>query len=201
MRFRLLALIPLLGVLTVCTVSAERVYVREVDNEVLVADETDDVATLSTFGVSFEEELVKSQEELAIENCPYNVPYDSKSWNITWMPYQAVTSRGSNQYKLLYSEEAYTDEETGLRMYDGRYCVALGTGWCYQIGTKVDIVMENGAVFKCILGDVKSDAHTDASHKFQAMDGSVLEMIRDNKYDLNYPEDLKGRIVKVVVLD
>lgn len=126
------------------------------------------------------------------------------SLNKTYMAYTAVTSRNSAQYRLLYGDSAHTDEETGLRMVDDRICIAVGTFYANRIGTKLDLVMENGNVVKCILGDVKSDRHTDPTHRFQAQDGSVAEMIVDYEYfnsTKQYPDELRGRISRIEVVE
>ena len=66
-------------------------------------------------------------------------------------------------------------------MYEGRYCIAVGTAYAKKIGTYIDVVLEDGTILNCILGDVKSDAHTDETHRFHAVDGSVVEFIVDYK--------------------
>ena len=184
--------IAVLGVLSVVMLGTVTTSAEVVTN--------DEFGVISTFGVVLTEQEVVSQEDLLVESCPRNVSSASKSYNITYMAYQAVTATGSSQYRLLYGENAYTDESTGIRMVDGRYCVAVGTGWASVIGTKIDVVMDNGSVFKCILGDVKADIHTDPTNKYQAMDGSVLEMIVDRNYALHYPDGLSGTIAKIVVI-
>lgn len=126
------------------------------------------------------------------------------SANFTYMAYTAVTSRNSGQYKLLYGDSAYTDTVTGLRMVDGRYCIAVGTFYASKIGTKINLVMENGGVVECILGDVKSDEHTDPTHRYQKYDGSVAEMIVDYNYfksTSQYPSDLRGRISRIEIVE
>lgn len=138
-----------------------------------------------------EEEEKKLKEEFA-EACKKNgggnVPDGAKdpetgvacdSHNTTYMAYTAVTSTSSPQYRLLNANYAYTDEETGIRMVDGRYCIALGSGYTSLIGEKVNLVMKDGTVLKCILGDQKADAHTDPTNRFQKYDGSVAEIIVD----------------------
>lgn len=150
----------------------------------------------------------------------HNEISECRSNTKTYMAYTAVTSRNSRQYKLLNSPECYTNEY-GLRMIGERYCIALGTGYCREIGTKVDLVLEDGSIVKCILGDVKSDAHTDeATHTYHvggyedgvlyAGDGSVAEFIVDNAVynsargnnsgSVSWIDGLDGKIIKVVVL-
>lgn len=162
----------------------------------------EEVGKIGTMGVFFVEKDVMSQAEIeALKKSQY-IPDGANSSNITWMAYQAVTAKGSAQYKLLYGEDAYTDEETGLRMVDGCICAAIGTGWGTVIGDKFDVYMKNGNVFHCIMGDAKADIHTDElTHKYQAFDGSVLELIRDSGHELKYPDGMSGGIERIVVLD
>lgn len=92
----------------------------------------------------------------------------------SYMPYDlfATTSR---QYQIQL--DAYTNE-FGLRMVNGKYCVAIGTGYGADVGTVIEVVMKNGYSYLCIVGDIKADIHTDATNKY-ALDGSVLEFIVD----------------------
>lgn len=109
----------------------------------------------------------------------YNIP---SSWNSAfkaYMGYQAVTDSTSPQFKMLRSPKAYTDDQ-GLRMVEGRYCVALGSGFTTKIGTKVDIELTNGVVIPCILGDQKQDVHTKDNHMRCVSNGSVAEFIMDD---------------------
>lgn len=122
----------------------------------------------------------------------------------TYMAYQTVHTLSSDQYKMLYSDLCYTDPETGLRMVGDRYCVAVGTHYAYKIGTKINVLMQNGSVVKCILGDVKADEHTDPSHRYQRWDGSVLEMIVDETVFQgieHYPPEIVGKIERIDIVD
>jgi hypothetical protein len=74
---------------------------------------------------------------------------------------------------------AHTDNN-GMRKVGSRYCVALGSYYTTTIGTEFDLIMENGTVIPCILGDVKSDLHTDAKHQRGKNDGCVAEFIVDD---------------------
>lgn len=92
----------------------------------------------------------------------------------SYMDYRAITSKSSPQYKLQH-KHAYTDD-TGIRMVDGRYCIALGSHYTHKIGQYVDLVLANGTVIECIIGDQKDDRDTNASHTI-AHDGSATEFI------------------------
>lgn len=96
----------------------------------------------------------------------------------SYMSYKAITNRNSKQYEL--QKYAYTDY-LGLRCVDGRICVAVGTYYTNTIGTKLDIVMKNGAVIECIVGDIKADIHTDKLNRQHSIDKSVIEFIVDVK--------------------
>lgn len=160
--------------------------------------------SLGSTGFDVEEMLVKPKPIILDR---FGVPDGEgvcNSLNKTYMAYTAVTSKNSNQYKLLYGDSAYTDAITGLRMVDGRYCIATGTFYASQIGTKLNLIMADGNVVECILGDVKSDEHTDPTHRYQKWDGSVVEMIVDYEYfnsTSQYPEALKGRVMRIEVVE
>ena len=152
-------------------------------------------------------EVSSKDRSIEVERCPYNVPNDSlgcKSYNFTYMGYRAVIDTTSKQYKLLNSSDSWTDPETGLRMYKDRICIALGTYYTADIGTMVDLVLEDGTIVPCVLGDVKSNSHTDSTNRYNSQDGSVAEVIIDYAYfhsSSQYTKYLNGKIQKVVVLD
>lgn len=93
----------------------------------------------------------------------------------TYAFYTAVTATGSPQYKLLRSADCTTDPETGIRMVDGRYCVALGSYYGTKIGTKYRITLEGGKELEVILCDQKSDRHTDANHQYAVNNQDIVE--------------------------
>lgn len=97
----------------------------------------------------------------------------------TYMDYRTVTATGSPQYALLNNtKKAYTKD--GFRMYDGYYCVALGSYYGTTIGTKYYIELSNGRTLRCILGDQKSDRHTDENHQYAVNNKDILEFIVDD---------------------
>lgn len=167
------------------------------------------------------EEEKKKAEELEKElkatksgkGLVYKIPKDWKSEFKAYMAYTAVTSKSSPQYKLLNSEDASTDEN-GLRMYKGRYCIAVGSGFASEIGTKIDLVLENDTVIQCVLGDQKADCDTVDNHMRCAHNGSVAEFIMDksvfkSKKDgsgtVNWVTteagSFDGKIKKVIIVD
>ena len=117
-------------------------------------------------------------------------------------------NRVSKQYAL--QQMAYTNE-VGLRMVGDRYCVALGTAFTDQIGQQFDLVLENGTIIPCVLGDVKADVHTDATNTYTLSNGCVSEFLIDNgalRHDVRYSGDVSNAyeewdssVVEIVVLD
>ncbi len=93
----------------------------------------------------------------------------------TYAHYTAVTARSTAQYKLLNSDKCYTDSETGIRMIDDCYCVALGSYYGSEIGTKYRIGLSSGKSIKVILCDQKSNRHTDSNHQYAVKNQDIME--------------------------
>ena len=121
-----------------------------------------------------------------------------------YMPYHLVTNKTSKQYYFLRDADATTDKETGIRLHDGRYCIAVGSYYTSKIGTKINLIMENGSTVKCVLGDQKADKDTIVNHS-QAVDGSIVEMIVDYRYfrktPKQYPSELSGRVLRLDIVE
>lgn len=92
----------------------------------------------------------------------------------SYMDYRTITDRTSKQYKL-QNRKAYTGKY-GIRMINGRYCVAVGSYYTKRIGAYLDIQLKNGTVIPCILSDTKSDRHTDSRNRINP-NGSVVEFV------------------------
>lgn len=94
----------------------------------------------------------------------------------TYMDYRTITSTGTYEYKL-QNTVAYTNNDDGIRMINGRYCIAVGTAFGARIGQYIDLTLENGTVIHCVMGDTKSDEHTDPEHVFTVASGCCSEFI------------------------
>lgn len=129
-------------------------------------------------------------------NTPTPTPWPGVTKSVdpghTFKPYTRYTAYnviGSTQRRLQIAST--TDERTGIRVVtdhecNPRYCVALGTHWAgahpEHIGRYVDVVMENGCVLKCVLGDVKRQEDTKGKqNKYGAINNDMLEFIVDEK--------------------
>lgn len=127
-----------------------------------------------------------------------------------YMSYKAVTDTSSKQYKLLNGVSAHTDAISGIRMVGDRYCVALGSYYTHVVGTKVDLRLSNGTVIPCILGDCKSDKHTDRSNRYCTTNGGVAEFIvdyrvfrkvNDGSGTVNFVEGFDGKIESISIVE
>lgn len=139
-----------------------------------------------------------------VGGCTKSVP--KTSGVKSYMPYKAITSTGSPQYKL--QQQAYTGTH-GIRQVDGRYCVALGSFYTSKIGQKFDLVLENGTVIPCILADQKADKDTDGNNQITSHNGCMSEFVVDNQAldrnakrmgDISYCEQTWKSPVKQIIL-
>lgn len=121
----------------------------------------------------------------------------------TFMSHWAVTNTSSAQYayRLLC-----TTIDTGLRVFEDRYAVAMGTYYADYIGQKIDIQLSTGVWLKCIICEIKADKHTDPLHQYTLHDGSIVEFIVDpsklspqvnRSGDISHVPGFTGDIVKI----
>lgn len=126
----------------------------------------------------------------------------------THMSYRAITCKSSPQYAL--QQEAYTDN-SGIRMVDDCYLVAVGTYYADHVGQKLRVTMSSGLQVMCMVGEFKSDRHTDSTHRYHVGgyengvyykgDGSVLEFITDRGYSPDQiPDVFDGAIYNITAL-
>ena len=114
--------------------------------------------------------------------------------------YRCYNIKASRNYKL--QQLAVTDIY-GLRVVkdsaeEERWCVALGTAWAGahqdSIGNCVDIYMENGAVLKCVLADVKRTEDTvNRENRYGATNNDLVEFIVDTPKLVNEAK-IRGNI-------
>lgn len=94
----------------------------------------------------------------------------------SFMPYDAITSKSSMQWKL---QQQATTNEDGIRCIDGIPMVAVGTGWGLKVGDIAIVTCENGNSFKVMVGDIKANRHTDEENKTTIFNGCRCEFIVD----------------------
>ena len=140
-----------------------------------------------------------------ITSYTYYAPYNRIK---SYMPYTAITSRSSDQWKL--QQVAYTGNY-GIRQVNGRCCIAVGSAYTSKIGQYIDLVLENGSVIHCILADQKADKDTNTDNTITEHDGSLVEFIVDagslkgnvrRMGDISYAQDnWNSMITQVIVYD
>lgn len=161
-----------------------------------------------------------AMEEAKKEFSPYYVVVSSlnirqapyTSGMKSYMPYsvgdRSIFAQSSNQYKL---QELCNTGNYGIRQYNGRYCVAIGSYFGTAIGQYFDLILENGVSIPCIMADQKADCHTDDSNIITVANGCMTEFVVDSDNlnsdakrmgDISYcSEDWKSRVAEVRVYD
>ena len=105
----------------------------------------------------------------------------------SYMSYKAVGNTSSVQYKL---QKLAKTGKYGIRTVNGRYCIAVGTGVGAEVGQYVDLVLKNGTVIECVVGDIKG------SVKFKSSNGCVSEFIVSAS-KLKYAAKMSGDVSSV----
>ena len=129
-------------------------------------------AQMTTIEPVVEEHIVELVEEEAPRWIEMDVP--SNNSFKSYMGAHKITDTTSAQYQL---KSEYLDSACGIKLVDDRYVIAIGTYYTETVGTRVDLVMKNGEVVPCIVGDVKKNKDTDATNRQHNVDGSVIEFV------------------------
>ena len=129
---------------------------------------------------------------------------------MSYMDWRTITDPSSEQWAL--QQHCYTDTTTGIRMCNGRYCIALGQEHTDRKGQYVDVTLDNGILIQCIVADCKRYCDTQGGYGVIGADGGIIEFVVDEDY-LPYDVTLMGSneaqfdwawqspVRKVVVLD
>ena len=126
--------------------------------------------------IEIEPKAEKKVEERIIEYKTVEMP--TNSGFKSYMNYKTITKVNSLQYKL--QQWAHTDSQ-GFRLYEGRYCLALGSGTSASVGQYVDVILENGTHIAGIVGDMKADGDTDPTNMYTS-NGCCCEFIVDKDF-------------------
>lgn len=118
--------------------------------------------------------FVNSIEPTPIQCVTYSIP--EYSGFKSYMSYK-LFGKWTDQYEL--QQFAVTDEY-GFRRFEDYYIIAMGTFFDSQIGQRVDLVLQNGEVIKCVIGDKKAEQDTDSSNMF-SKNNCLSEFLVDTK--------------------
>lgn len=94
----------------------------------------------------------------------------------SYMDYRTITAKDTPQWKLQH-QKAYTSSD-GIRKVGQRFCIAVGSAYTKNIGQRIDIILNNGKMLKCILSDQKKNCDTNSDHTIGA-DGGAVEFLVD----------------------
>ena len=155
-------------------------------------------------------DYVDSESEQSIDCTVWTSPDWYQDTRMSYMDWRTITDPDSEQWAL--QQYCYTDPTTGIRMCNGRYCIALGQEHTDRKGQYVDITLDNGIVIQCIVADCKRYCDTQGGYGVIGADGGIIEFVVDEDY-LPYDVTLMGSneaqfdwawqspVRKVVVLD
>lgn len=119
-----------------------------------------------------------SSDYISDKECLYTEYYITNNIGFkSYMAYETIKDRKSDQY-ILQSQYAYTGKY-GIRQVNKRYCAAIGTAFNAGTGTYFDLVLENGTIIPCIVGDIKSDTDTEDNNIATKYNGCICEFIVD----------------------
>lgn len=151
------------------------------------------------------EETLPAEKEQIEKPQNFNVPLNAvgiNADNFTYMSYTSITNKSTKQYVINYESGAYTDENGCRRITctwdnDDYYLVAIGQGYGFKAGDYIRIFFEDGTSVKAIIGDMKARADTDETNRYQAFDGSVVELIVEDVL-LSKPESFcHGNVISI----
>ncbi|MCR5415368.1 MAG: hypothetical protein K6E79_01060 [Pseudobutyrivibrio sp.] len=136
--------------------------------------------------------VVKSMEEIKEKMSIEKTVYDVPETFVNPESGKTVKYKGGKTIertqKITYGELGYINElaepdEDGFMKLDDRYLIAIGSRFNAEPGQYIDVVLENGVVINCIMGDAKADVDTDATNTFTYKSRCCSEFIVD-KYSI-----------------
>lgn len=122
--------------------------------------------------------VTESEAEPEIELISYNIPIGDTSFH-AYMDYRYITDTNSSQYQLQLN--CWTDSQ-GIRRQCDDVCIALGSYYGTEIGTRYLITTDTGNSFTAVLADCKADIHTDYNNQYRDTGNgfkNVVEFIVD----------------------
>lgn len=150
------------------------------------------------------------ESEQSIDCTVWYSPDWYQDTRMSYMDWRTITDPDSEQWAL--QQHCYTDPTTGIRMCNGRYCIAIGQEHTDRKGQYVDVTLDNGVTLNCIVADCKRYCDTQGGYGVIGADGGIVEFVVDEDY---LPEDVilmgsneaqfdwawQSPVRKVVVLD
>jgi hypothetical protein len=167
---------------------AMEVEIAEVENteEKLAAEDAEPVEGAT---VTIEDEATALAGQVSTEEV-IKTAYDIPSSFVNPTTGQTVRYKGGKTlertHKITHGQSGYindiaTPDQDGFMKLDDRYLIAVGSKFKTTPGQYIDLVLQNGVVIKCIMGDAKADIDTDATNTFTYKSRCCSEFIIDEK--------------------
>lgn len=129
---------------------------------------------------NLESDLQEVEEAESIKEIEMPMKLKENNSEKNWMDYRSITSKASNQWKLIHESGNVTICDDGLlRNQNGYIGVALGSKYG-DIGDEFRIYFDNGNYVDVFKVDEKSDRHTVYS-EYNPWNNSYVEMVIDSK--------------------
>lgn len=134
-----------------------------------------------------EEYVIFSNAKKSTEEIKKTV-YDIPSSFVSPVSGKTVSYKGGKTIersgKITYGKSGYINkiaspDQDGFMKLDDRYLIAIGSKFNTEPGQYIDLILENGIVIKCIMGDAKADIDTDATNTFTYKSRCCSEFIID----------------------
>ncbi|WP_143008383.1 hypothetical protein [Pseudobutyrivibrio sp. YE44] len=160
---------------------------EQIIQEVNTAENTAAPSELEGASVVIDEEataLSGPEVEEEIEETVYDVPssfVNPESGNTVSYNGGKTIERSS---KITYGDageinDLASPDSDGFMKLDDRYLIAVGSRFDTEPGQYIDLVLENGVVIECMMGDLKADVDTDSTNTFTYKSSCCSEFIID----------------------
>ena len=152
--------------------AAEAQMLEEV-NEVQMSEKTNDEAQKAV------EEIVEEVEKITYD-IPSSFVHPVTGKTVSYKGGKTIERTG----KITYGDAGdinrmASPDQDGFMKLDNRYLIAVGSRFDTVPGQYMDLVLENGVVIPCIMGDLKADQDTDSTNTFTYHSRCCSEFIID----------------------
>lgn len=125
------------------------------------------------------EDIKNNTEELLIDSEIIYIEYDlpDKSFDSSfkaYMDYRTISDKTSAQWEI--QQSAWTDEQ-GFRRVENNYCVAIGTYYSQECGSRFKITLDADVEFTVIVADIKNPIHTDDMNMYVPISNTQINIV------------------------
>ena len=147
------------------------IYTNNFSSNILTSEDYDVPA-----GGKYNYEGIEEYLETDVEGVTVTLPAGLGSVH-TYMGWQCITAKASNQYKLREAAGMNFDDE-GFAKIGDRYVIACTTTFG-NVGDFIDVYQEDGTVIKCVIGDIKNQSDAGCTEWGHNNGHCVIEFVVD----------------------